>query len=250
MRPWRFAAAAIVLSVSAAIAQTPTPEATQYIAEAESRIDAALDTFEKKGELEKALVRYEAEAANLEGLETDPQGPAHAERYRVLAYVYLRVGNALRQLDRKDEALKAGENELDCARNSGDDLALARTYMNFGVTLLSSGEAAKGLDYIERSRPLFEAGDGFDFKQGLGWYWILKAELSLAGLTPAEPEDQLAALDTALETLLPIENWAGIARAYALRARIHESLGRDAAAAADRKRQAEYQTLDEDDKYE
>jgi hypothetical protein len=122
--------------------------------------------------------------------------------------------------------------------------------MNFGATLLSSGEAKRGLDYIERSRPLFEAGDGFDFRQGLGWYWILKAELALAGLTPIEAEGQLGTLDTALQILLPIENWAGVARAYALRARVHESQGRDEAASADRKLQAEYQARDEGDKKE
>jgi len=250
MRPWKFVAAAIVLSVSAAIAQTPTPETTQDLAEAENQIDAALDRLEKKGRLEEALGQYQAVAAGLEGLKTDPQGPAHAERYRVLAYAYLRMGNVLRQLGRKEDALKAGEKELFCARSSGEDLTLARTYMNLGATLLSSGEADRGLDYIERSRPLFEAGEGFDFKQGLGWYWILKAELAMAGLTLAEPEDQLAALDTALEILLPIENWAGIARAYGLRSRVQESQGRDAAASADRKLQAEYQALDQGNKNE
>ena len=193
---------------------------------------------------------YETVAANLEGMETDPQSPDHAERYRVLSYAYLRMGNVLRQLGRQDEALESGEKELACARSSGDDLTLARTYMNFGATLLTSGEVAKGLDSIERSRPLFEAGEGFDFEQGLGWYWILKAELGMVGLTAAGPEDQLGYLDTALEILLPIENWAGVARAYELRARVHESQGRDAAAATDRKHQSEYQALDEGGKKE
>ena len=113
--------------------------------------------------------------------------------------------------------------------------------MNFGTTLLTGGQVEKGLTYIEQSRPIFEKGDSFDHKQGLGWYWILQAELGLAGLVEAEPQGLLDFLDTALEILEPIENWAGVARAYGLRAKVHEAQGRTDMAAANRKLQAEYQ---------
>jgi hypothetical protein len=113
--------------------------------------------------------------------------------------------------------------------------------MNFGTTLLTGGQVEKGLAYIEQSRPIFEKGESFDHRQGLGWYWILQAELGLAGLTKEEPQNILGFLDTALEILEPIENWAGVARVYGLRAKVHESQGRTDTAAADRKLQAEFQ---------
>jgi tetratricopeptide (TPR) repeat protein len=250
MRRSVFVAIAFILSCSVVSAGSPPADVTLRIEEAEARIDTTLEDLEKQQKTEEALKRYQVEVAVLEALETDPQGPDDAERHRVLAYGYLRMGNVLRQLGRADEALEAGEKELYHARASGDDLTLARTYMNFGATLLASGETERGLDLIETSRPLFEAGDSFDFKQGLGWYWILQAELALAGLVPLEPKEQLGATDRALEILVPIENWAGVARAYALRARIHQSQGHEEAAAADLERQAEYQARDQGDSKE
>ena len=51
------------------------------------------------------------------------------------------------------------------------------------------------------------------------------------------------ALDTrALEILMPIENWPGVARAYAARATVYEKLGNDAEAAKDRQEQKEYES--------
>ena len=245
MKPFVSALVVLLLSQSVVLAEGPPLAVTERIGQAEARIDSALNQLEKQQKLEEALERYQAEVMALEALETDPGDRDNAERHRVLAYGYLRIGNVFRQLGRNDEALKAGERELNCARESGDDLTLARTYMNFGTTLLTSGEAERGLALIERSRPLFELGDGFDFKQGLGWYWILQTELALAGLKSLEPEDQLAAADQALEILMPIENWAGVARAFALRVRINQSLGREEAAAFDAERQEEYQARDQ-----
>jgi tetratricopeptide (TPR) repeat protein len=238
-------AAVILLSCSVVSAEGAPVDMAERIEEAEARIDSTLNDLEKQQKLEEALERYQAEVAALEELETEPGGRDHSERYRVLAYGYLRIGNVLRQLGRGDDALKAGESELHYARGSGDDLTLGRTYMNFGTTLLMSGEAERGLSLIEKSKPLFEAGDDFDSKQGLGWYWILQTELALAGLKPLDPKDQLAAADRALEILMPIENWAGVARAYGLRARIHQSQGNEAEAAADLERQVEYQGRDQ-----
>ncbi len=180
-------------------------------------------------------------AKKLESLEVEAQSTDYHEQQRVLAYAYLRIGNVLRQLGRSDEVLETGARELECARESGNDIALARTFMNFGTTLLTGGQAEKGLAYIEQSRPIFEKGESFDHKQGLGWYWILQAELGLAGIVEAEPKNLLSFLDTSLEILEPIQNWTGVARAYGLRAKVHESLGRMGLAAADRKLQTEYQ---------
>jgi tetratricopeptide (TPR) repeat protein len=233
-------AAGLTLAMTAAAGHGSPTELARQIHQAEARVDSALAEAEQQGRLEDALGHYEGVVADLERLEIDSDSPEYREHQRVLAYTYLRVGNALRQLGRKEEALQAGEKELECARNSGDDIALARTLMNFGATLLASGQVEKGLDSVEQSRPLFEQGETYDHKQGLGWYWILRTELALAGLDEAKPESLLGLADTALAILEPIENWAGVARAYELRARVHESQGRADAASADRSRAAEY----------
>ena len=223
------------------------PDINNKIKEAEGRIDSALWELEERGKLTDALEKYQAVAAALEGMKVDAQSSEYREQQRVLAYAYLRIGNALRQLNRGEEALQMGKRELECARESGDDIAFARTLMNFGTTLLTGGQVEKGLSYIEQSRPIFENGTSFDHKQGLGWYWILKAELGLVGLIKAEPQDLQGFLDTALETLKPIENWAGVARAYELRAKVNETLGRADAAANDRKLHLKYKARVEEE---
>lgn len=218
------------------------PDIANRLQKAERRINSALRELEQQDKLAEALEKYRSVADELESLALEAQSPHYRERQRVLSYAYLRIGNVLRQLGRGEEALQAGERELECARKSGDDITLGRTLMNFGATLLTGGQVEKGLTYIEQSRPIFEQGGSFDHKQGLGWYWILQAELGLAGLSREEPQSLLRFLDTALGILEPIENWAGVSRAYGLRARVHESQGRADAAAADRDLQVEYQT--------
>ena len=241
MKPSRLIVAGLVLALWPVMALGALPDNADQVQEAEERIDSALWGLEVQEKVAEALEEYQAVAAELEKLEVEAQSPDYQEQQRVLAYAYLRIGNALRLLGRGEEALQAGEKELECARESGNDIALARTLKNFGATLLAGGQVERGLNYIEQSRPIFEKGESYDHKQGLGWYWILKAELALAGLTKEEPKELLGYLDTALGILEPIENWSGLARAYGLRAKVHESQGHADAAAADRKLQSEYQ---------
>lgn len=236
----RLAFAGFTLLLWPSIGLSAVPSIANQIQEAEGRVDSALWELEQHGKLDEALEKYQAVAAELESLKIEAQSSEYREQQRVLAYAYLRIGNALRQLDRGEEALQMGKRELECARESGDDIALARTLMSFGATLLAGGQVEKGFSYIEQSRPIFENGTSFDHKQGLGWYWILKAELGLSGLIKVEPLDLQSSLDTALEILEPIENWAGVARAYELRAKVNESQGRADAAATDRKLHAKY----------
>ena len=241
MKLSRLILAVFILTLWSVMGLGVLPGNADQIKKAEERIDSALWGLEKHGELAEAMERYQAVAMELESLEVKAQSTDYHEQQRVLAYAYLRIGNVLRQLGRSDEALQVGARELECARESGNDIALARTLMNFGTTLLTGGQVEKGLAYIEQSRPIFEKGESFDHKQGLGWYWILQAELGLAGIVDAEPKDLLSMLNTALEILEPIQNWTGVARSYGLRTKVLESQGRTGLAAADRKLQAEYQ---------
>jgi tetratricopeptide (TPR) repeat protein len=159
--------------------------------------------------------------------------PAYPEQQRVLAYYLMRQGNAVRQLGQPQEALARGEREIAAARASGDDIALGRSLMSNGASYVAAGQVEQGLEMLEQARALFERGDSYDHRQGLGWGWILQAVLVNAGLTTPERRAAIAAADRAPAVLLPIENWPGVVRAYAARAQAHESLGDSTAAAAD-----------------
>jgi len=71
---------------------------------------------------------------------------------------------------------------------------------------------------LEVGKRLFEQSASADYRQGLGWYWILQADLAPIGITQKKPAAVMAFADTALQLLLPIKNWPGVARAYAARA--------------------------------
>jgi hypothetical protein len=147
----------------------------------------------------------------------------------------------LRQLDKSEEALEVGKRELEAARAAGDTISLARTLMSFGATLITTGEKVRGLALMEEARRLFEQDTSYDYRQGLGWYWIIQADLAQVGITSTPPTGIIAFADTALSLLLPIKNWPGVARAYAARARANRTLGKINAAAADSIEQVKYQ---------
>ena len=204
------------------------------IKECEARIEEALWSLEMAGENDKALEAYRAVEVELESFLTDPMGIVVAEAQRVLAYCLMREGNVLRVLGRSDEAGRLSEREIAAARASGDSIALARSLMSHGTNLFVGGNPDAGRRLLEEARHLFANGDSRDHRQGVGWCWILQADLMNAGLVAGDASDVMAAADRALAELLPIENWPGIARALSARAQAHEQLGDSAAAEADR----------------
>lgn len=245
---------ALVLAVLALVVTSCQPSSTgsgtgdpvtarQTIGELEQQIDAALAAREQRGELEAALEEYQAVEKGLLALGLGPDDPAFADQQRVLAYCLLRQGNMLRQLDRMEEAKLLSEREIGAARASGDQIALARTLMSYGSTAIATGDLESGLVLLEEARTQFENGDSYEHRQGLGWYWILQADLATAGLVAAEPEEVIASADKALEILTPIENWPGVARAYGARAQALENLGKKEEALADWERQLQYEEM-------
>jgi tetratricopeptide (TPR) repeat protein len=217
-------------------------ETLAVIKQCEDQIEAALQSLEMAGELGQALRIYRAVEARLDAIDEAQEHAAHTEKQRVLAYCLMRQGNILRQTGDLQEARELGEREMAAARKAADELTLARSLMSNGTNLLASGEIERGLGLVEESRSLFEKGEGYDCKQGLGWYWILRADLGNAGLVGEQPTEVVDAAEQALEVLLPLENWSGVARAYAARAVAYERMGEHAAAAADRKAQQHYQS--------
>lgn len=216
-------------------------EILEKIQQIEAQIEDALWSLEVEGQLEDALAAYQAAETQLGALHTADETPAYHQKQRVLAYCLMRQGNILRQVGREAEAMELVDRELRAARRSGDEIIVARSTLSYGTNLFVAGEVARGLDYMRAARDLFEFGDSYDHQQGLGWYWILQADLANAGMLSYEPTEALAMADRALAILEPIENWPGVARAYAARAIAHEQLGEEEAAVQDRHNQESYE---------
>jgi tetratricopeptide (TPR) repeat protein len=212
-------------------------EISEKVKEIENQIEKALWDFELHEELDKALEVYRGAEGKLDGLDITIENPAYGEQQRVLSYCLMRQGNILRQMQKPDEARALGEREIAAARNSGDGITLARSLMSNGTNYIVTGEIRTGLGLIEEARRLLEKGDSYDHKQALGWYWILQADLANAGLVKKEPAEVIEFATRALDILEPIENWPGVARAYAARAKAYESLGDEDRAAKDRQEQ-------------
>jgi len=209
----------------------------------EEHIEKALWALEVQGELDAALDVYREAESRLEALQVPVEHPAYSQQQRVLSYCLMRQGNVLRQTGRAREAFALGERELAAARRSGDDVALARCLLSNGTNDIVAGEVGNGLARLEEARALFEGGQSDDHRQGLGWYWILQMDLANAGIVAKEPGDILELAGRALEILTPIENWPGVARAYAARAAAHDRMGDQGAAARDRERQRHYESM-------
>ena len=220
-------------------------EIIAIIKQCEDQIEEALWSLEVPGETEKALEAYRAEEVKLMELIIRPGEPAYPDQQRVLSYCLMRQGNILRQIGQPQEALGLSEREIVAARLSGDSITLARSLMSHGTNSIVGGEVKPGLAQIEEARALFEGGDSYDHQQGLGWCWILLADIANAGLIAKEPAEVIAMANQALAILMPIENWPGVARAYAARAHAYEKLGDNTAAAADRESRKLYEGKNE-----
>lgn len=215
-------------------------ELAEKIKEIENQVEKALWGLELKDEHDKALVIYQDAVIKLEELGISADHPVYREQQRVLAYCLMRQGNLLRQMEKSQEALALGEREIAAARASGDEITLARSLMSNGTNLIVTGALERSLLLLDEARDLFERGDSHDHRQGLGWYWILQADLANAALVKREPSEVKEIATKALDILIPIENWPGVARAYAARAKANEMLGNDEQAAKDRQQYKDY----------
>jgi len=216
---------------------------TEAIKTYEKEIEQILTALEQANKLSEALSAYRAVEAKIETLALTPNHPAFKEQQRVLAYCLMRQANLLRQMGEMQEAEVVSERELAAARASAHDITLARSLMSRGATALARGEINSGLGLVEKARALFAAGESYDHKQGLGWYWILQADLGNAGIIQGGLSKVFDAVNQAITILLPLKNWTGVARAYAARAKAHETLGDATAATADREVQSQYERL-------
>ena len=244
----KFYSRKFILSVTGFVLVTgcvrSNPEAVlATIKSCEARLDSALVQFEQKERLEEASAIYREIDAELTRLDLPPDHAHYRKKQSVHAQCLLRLGNMLRQLDQTQEAHTIAKRELEAARAADDTISLARTLISYGATLIATGEKERGLALMEEARQLFEQSASDDYKQGLGWYWILQADLAHIGITQKKPAEVMAFADTALHLLLPIKNWPGVARAYQARAQADKKSGNLKAAADDSTEQAKYQAL-------
>lgn len=207
----------------------------------EEQIERGLWDLEINEQIDQALQVYREAEAELLGLNLGADHPAYRELQRVLSYCLMRQGNLLRQIGQPKEAMKLGEREILAANASGDEITLARSLMSNGTNLIVMEEIETGLKRLEDARRLLEKGDSIDHMQGLGWYWVLRADLANVGMLKAEPAEVIEITTQALDILLPIENWPGVARLYAARAKAHEKLRELEEAAKDRLEQEKYE---------
>ncbi len=216
-------------------------ELSEKIKAIENQIEAALWDSEVHEELEKSLQAYKDAEGKLNELGIGEKDPAYPEQQRVLSYCLMRQGNILRQLGKPQEALELGKREVVAARASGDEITLGRSLMSNGTNLIVAGNKDDGLKVLDDARKVFNMGESYDHQQGLGWYWILQADLANARLVKREPAEVIDIATRALKILEPIENWPGVARAYAARAIARVKLGDEEGAARDRQEQAVYE---------
>ncbi len=215
---------------------------SEQIKDIENQIEKALWELELHEELEKALEIYQDAETKLEKLGIKTDNPAYAEQQRVLSYCLMRQGNILRQMKKPQQALELSVREISAARASGDEITLARSLMSNGVNLIATGGKERGLMLLAEAMQLFEKGDSDNHRQGLGWYWILRADLVNVGLVEREPAEVIEMATRALDILKPIENWPGVARAFAARAITYEKLGNEEQAKKDRQEQEIYES--------
>jgi tetratricopeptide (TPR) repeat protein len=206
-------------------------------------IEQTLETMELSGKLKDALANYQEIRGKLEALGIKHGDRSDEELQRTLAFCLMREANILRQTGRLKDAQVVTDLEMDAARSSGDPITLGRSLMSNGATYLLAGQKEIGNKYIEEARSIFEDGDSFDHKQGLGWYWIMKADLINKGIIQGDHGTAIDAASKAIEILLPIKNWPGVVRAYEARAKSYDAIGDASSAKADRASKAKYEEI-------
>lgn len=202
-------------------------DAAHRLGELAQRTEDALGTLEQDGHWEQALAIYRGAGAEVDALS---QGltradPLYRPAKKLRAYLYLREANALRALGREAEAAPLAELELSAAMGTGEGLTIARAMLSLGTTCLVNGQVERGRRLIDQAKPMFEHVDEPEYRQALGWWHIVQADLTLAGHLDAPPAYALEAAQAALDLLRPLKNWPGLARAHAARAAAYDRLG-------------------------
>jgi tetratricopeptide (TPR) repeat protein len=191
----------------------------------ENELEEVLKSYEQKELYSEALQGYQKIEENILQILNTLTNETHQSAYQLLAQCYLRQGNMYRSLGEPDKADECSKKEIEAAQKSGNNVTIAQSIFSEGVTLISNKQLHQGLQLLEKSREMFESGNSIDHKQGVGWYWIIKADLTNKGITDCSTDQVIEFANNALDHLLPIENWMGVSRAYQARAIAFKKIG-------------------------
>ncbi|WP_442600166.1 hypothetical protein [Neobacillus sp. D3-1R] len=178
----------------------------------EKRLEESLILYEQTGKYDMALEQYKQVETDVCKMIEHKMVPTN-EAYKLLAQCYLRQAGMLRQLGRIEEANVINKKEIESARLSDSTIAYAQSLFSTGINLLSNRQMEEGLSLLNEAKKSFEDGDTYDHKQGVGWYWIILADLGNKGLIKVDPDEIIKYANHAIEILTPIQNLPGISRA-------------------------------------
>lgn len=144
----------------------------------EKQLEDALHTYEQQEKYELALQQYQKVEHEIhQMIENSEVDDAHA--FKLLSQCYLRQAGMLRQLGRLEEANMINKKEIESARRSGSSIAYAQSLFSTAINLLSNRKIGEGLSLLEEAKISFEEGETSDHRQGVGWYWIILADLGI-----------------------------------------------------------------------
>jgi tetratricopeptide (TPR) repeat protein len=177
----------------------------------EKKLEESLVTYEQKEKFEVALQHYQR--IEYEIYELFKNEPLTHEAYGLLAQCYLRQAGMLRAIGKLEEATLINKKEIESARLSGSSISYAQSLFSTSINFLSCRQIEEGLSYLNEAKNLFESGDTIDHQQGVGWYWIILADLGIKNIIKVSKEDIVQYANRAIDILTPINNVPGISRA-------------------------------------
>ena len=204
----------------------------------EKQLGEVENELESSGELEAAYARYQDIEMELLGLDLIPGEEDFSFSKGVLATCLNLQASVLNRLGRPDEAEALRSKEVETARNAGYDVTFALNLLLNAANDLFNNEVERGMLFLEEAWLLLDGGQSAQHQNALGKYWTIYARSVNQGILEGTQDDALNAADTALNYLLPTENWEDAAHAYGIRAGIFEALGDYDAATADRNEQS------------
>jgi hypothetical protein len=190
----------------------------------EKKLEDALILFEQQEKYDLALQNYKEVENEVQKIIEQNKGET-AEAYKLLAQCFLRQAGMLRQLGRLEEASLINKKEIESARLSGSSIAYAQSLFSTGVNLLSNRQIEEGLSLLMEAKKSFEEGDTSDHKQGVGWYWIILADLGNKGLINASNKEIINYATKAIVILTQIQNNPGVSRAFEARSIAYKNRG-------------------------
>ena len=204
---------------------------TAILDDCEADLEAAIWEGEHAGRLDTARTIVDGVIGRLKAIESQPGSEIYRRRQGLLAFALMRRANILRQ-EQDVSAASEADREALAAAETADDLSRGRCLLSMAATSFASGQATEGLSQLEEARRAFHSGAGEEYQQGIGWSWLLHADVVNAGLVDDGPEQAISSAARALGILRVIGNWAGVARSYQALAAVEEGLGNQEVAEA------------------